>query len=129
VIGVPLQFLVQFKGLELITVSHPSLIVGILPVLLALGSALFLSERLHCLESGVLTLSAIAAVLIALSGRSQMSGPQPSLRSIFVHKSGVLSTIDFDSYSSQSDSPQRLTGVLAISERRPGSAVAQVLTF
>ena len=75
-IGVPLQFLVQFKGLELITVSHPSLIVGILPVLLALGSALFLSERLHCLESGVLTLSAIAAVLIALSGRSQMSGPR-----------------------------------------------------
>jgi drug/metabolite transporter (DMT)-like permease len=80
VIGVPLEFLVQFKGLELTTVSHASLIVGILPVLLALSSALFLSDRLHPLEWGVLTLSAIGAVLIALSGRSQMSGPKPSLR-------------------------------------------------
>jgi EamA-like transporter family protein len=33
VIGFPVQFMVQFKGLELTTVSHASLIVGTLPVL------------------------------------------------------------------------------------------------
>lgn len=32
VIGVPVQFLIQFKGLQLTTVSHASLIVGVLPV-------------------------------------------------------------------------------------------------
>jgi drug/metabolite transporter (DMT)-like permease len=54
VIGVPLQFLVRFAGLRLTTVSHASLIVGTLPMLLALGSALFLQERLNVVESGAL---------------------------------------------------------------------------
>lgn len=79
VIGVPLQFLIQFKGLQLTTVSHASLIVGVLPILLAMTSAIFLHERLHGLEWGALGLSAIGAVLIAVSsGRSGM-GPRPSL--------------------------------------------------
>jgi uncharacterized membrane protein len=51
VVGVPVQFLVQFKGLQLTTVSHASLIVGSAPVLLALNSALFLHERFR--EVGV----------------------------------------------------------------------------
>jgi drug/metabolite transporter (DMT)-like permease len=54
VIGVPLQFLVQFAGLRLTTVSHASLIVGTLPMLLALSSALFLHERLNVVESAAL---------------------------------------------------------------------------
>ena len=54
VIGVPLQFLVQFAGLRLTTVSHASLIVGTLPMLLALSSALSLHERLNVVESGAL---------------------------------------------------------------------------
>lgn len=66
-IGVPVQFLVQFKGLQLTTVSQASLMVGTLPMLLALSSALFLHERLKPHEWGVLSLSAIGAVLIALS--------------------------------------------------------------
>lgn len=67
-IGVPVQFLVQFKGLQLTTVSHASLMVGTLPMLLALSSALFLHERLKKREWGVLSFSALGAVLIALSG-------------------------------------------------------------
>lgn len=66
-VGVPVQFLVQFKGLQLTTVSHASLMVGTLPMLLALSSALFLHERLKRREWAVLSLSAIGAVLIALS--------------------------------------------------------------
>src|ERR1700681_1275161 len=49
-IGIPVQFLIQFQGLQLTTVSHASLIVGALPVLLAATSALFLKERLRRLE-------------------------------------------------------------------------------
>jgi drug/metabolite transporter (DMT)-like permease len=65
--GVPLQFLLQFAGLARTTVSHASLLVGTLPVLLALSSAIFLGERLHGMEWSVLLLSAVGAVLIALS--------------------------------------------------------------
>ncbi|HEX8926037.1 MAG TPA: DMT family transporter, partial [Terriglobales bacterium] len=65
--GVPLQFLLQFVGLSRTTVSHASLIVGTLPILLALSSALFLGERLHGIEWGVLLISALGAVLIAIS--------------------------------------------------------------
>src|SRR5438445_9695547 len=41
----PIQFLVQFAGLARTTVSHASLMVGMLPVLLAAGSALFAHEQ------------------------------------------------------------------------------------
>ncbi len=77
VIGVPVQFLMQFKGLQLTTVSHASLIVGTLPVLLALSSTLFLHERLELSEWAVLLLSPVGVLAIAFSaGRSsQAAGP------------------------------------------------------
>lgn len=78
IIGIPVQFLIQFRGLQLTTVSHASLIVGALPVLLAATSALSLGERLHHLEWGVLVLSALGAVLIAISGLQKTTGPRPS---------------------------------------------------
>ena len=80
VIGVPLQFLVQFAGLRLTTVSHASLIVGTLPMLLALSSALFLHERLNVVESAALLGSALGALLIALSKTNVITGPQPTSR-------------------------------------------------
>jgi drug/metabolite transporter (DMT)-like permease len=80
VIGVPLQFLVQFAGLRLTTVSHASLIVGTLPMLLALSLALFLHERLNAVESGALLLSGLGALLIALSKTNGITGPQPTAR-------------------------------------------------
>jgi drug/metabolite transporter (DMT)-like permease len=76
IVGVPVQFLVQFKGLQLTTVSHASLIVATLPMLLALGSAVFLRERLTGMEWATLLLSALGAVLIALSNRPSASEPQ-----------------------------------------------------
>lgn len=78
-IGVPVQFLIQFKGLQLTTVSHASLIVGTLPVILAVSSAAVLKERLRGLEWGGLGLSALGALLIARSSVADASGPQPSL--------------------------------------------------
>jgi len=79
VIGVPVQFLLQFKGLQLTTVSHASLIVGTLPVLLALSSAILFKERLSKLEMALMLMSAAGAVLIALGNKSSSSGPQPTL--------------------------------------------------
>ncbi|HTW30548.1 MAG TPA: EamA family transporter [Candidatus Sulfotelmatobacter sp.] len=78
-IGIPVQFLVQFRGLQLTTVSHASLIVGVLPVLLALTSSVVLHERLHGLEWAALALSALGAVFIALSSIHPTQGPRPTL--------------------------------------------------
>ncbi len=79
VVGIPLQFLIQFRGLQLTTVSHASLIVGVLPVLLAVSSAVFLKERLKGMEWGALLLSAGGAVLIAMSARGNQAGPRPTV--------------------------------------------------
>ncbi|HET9741316.1 MAG TPA: DMT family transporter [Terriglobales bacterium] len=78
-IGVPLQFLVQFKGLQLTTVSHASLMVGTLPMLLAFSSVLVLHEHLSGVEWLVLLASALGAMLIAISS-SASNGPRASLR-------------------------------------------------
>ena len=39
--GIPIQFMLQFHGLVLTTVSHAALMVGAMPVLLAAAAALF----------------------------------------------------------------------------------------
>ena len=77
VVGVPVQFLMQFKGLQLTTVSHAALIVGTMPVLIAVSSTLFLHERLKKTEWIVLLLSPVGVLAIAFSaGRStQAAGP------------------------------------------------------
>src|SRR5262245_58176157 len=44
--GVPVLFLVEFEGLDRTTVAHASLMIGTMPMLLAVGAALFVGERL-----------------------------------------------------------------------------------
>jgi drug/metabolite transporter (DMT)-like permease len=66
-VGIPIQFLIQFKGLQLTTVSHAALMIGTLPVLLAISSAFALHERLRGLGWGALFASTAGAVLIATS--------------------------------------------------------------
>jgi drug/metabolite transporter (DMT)-like permease len=67
---VPIQFLVQFEGLARTTVTHASLMVGALPILIAVGAVLFTRERLD--RAGWLTLAAstVGAALIASGGSS-----------------------------------------------------------
>jgi drug/metabolite transporter (DMT)-like permease len=67
VLGVPVQYLVQFKGLSLTTVSHASLMVGTLPMLLAVAAVMFGGERLHFSGWLALAASTFGAALIALS--------------------------------------------------------------
>jgi drug/metabolite transporter (DMT)-like permease len=78
-LGVPLQFLLQFKGLSLTTVSHASLMVGTMPVLLAVGATFYAKERLHALGWAALTLSTTGAALIAFGGRHHATANGPSL--------------------------------------------------
>jgi drug/metabolite transporter (DMT)-like permease len=46
VIGVPLQYILQFAGLARTTVSHASLMVGVMPVLLAVAAVFYAKEKL-----------------------------------------------------------------------------------
>lgn len=78
-LGVPLQFLVQFHGLARTTVSHASLMVGSLPVLLAAAAALFAGERLDWFGSLALCVSTTGAALLVLGGGSGNRYEHPSL--------------------------------------------------
>ena len=80
VFGVPVQFLVQFKGLALTTVSHASLMVGTLPILLAIAAVVFSGERLHFGGWVALVASTIGAGLIALSGKTVTGTSHASVR-------------------------------------------------
>lgn len=78
-LGIPVQFLVQFYGLSLTTVSHASLMVGTMPVILAVGAVLFAGERLDGLGWLALAGSTAGAALIVLGGRHAQTGSGPSL--------------------------------------------------
>ena len=73
-VGVPIQFLIQFQGLAHTTVSHASLMVGGLPVLLAAGSALFAHERVRLSRWIALLASTVGAALIALGASTGEGG-------------------------------------------------------
>jgi drug/metabolite transporter (DMT)-like permease len=79
-LGIPIQFLLQFAGLARTTVSHASLMVGTMPVLLALGATLFAGERLDWLGWLALAGSTAGACLIVLGGHEAgVAGVAPSL--------------------------------------------------
>ena len=79
-LGIPLQFLLQFEGLARTTVSHASLMVGTMPVLLALGATIFAAERLDWIGWLALAGSTVGAALIVLGGHETGTpGAAPSL--------------------------------------------------
>ena len=73
-LGVPLQFLVQFYGLSMTTVSHASLMIGTMPVVLAVGATIFAHERLDAIGWVAMAVSTTGAALIAFSGRVPAAG-------------------------------------------------------
>jgi drug/metabolite transporter (DMT)-like permease len=78
-LGIPLQFLVQFYGLSLTTVSHAALMVGTMPVILAVGATIFTHERLDWKGWLALAGSTTGVTLITLSGtRHQQTAHGPS---------------------------------------------------
>ena len=81
-LGVPLQFLIQFYALSITTVSHAALMVGTMPVILAVGAAVFAHERMDGVGWMALAGSTCGAALIALGGRGGRGGASagPSLK-------------------------------------------------
>jgi len=78
--GIPVQFLMQFHGLDRTTVSHAALMVGSMPVLLAAAAAVFAGERLDGIGWAALLGSTIGAALIVLGGhRGPAAHGEPTL--------------------------------------------------
>jgi drug/metabolite transporter (DMT)-like permease len=77
--GIPVQYLVQFYGLSLTTVSHASLMVGSMPVLLGAAASLFAGERLDRVGWAALVSSTIGVALIVLGGQHWAGGKGPTL--------------------------------------------------
>jgi drug/metabolite transporter (DMT)-like permease len=73
-LGVPLQFLIQFYALSITTVSHAALMVGTMPVILAVGAAVWAHERMDRVGWMALAGSTCGAALIALGGGEQAKG-------------------------------------------------------
>ena len=78
--GIPIQFLIQFHGLARTTVSHASLMVGSMPVLLGVAAALFAGEHIDRIGWAALVASTIGAAFIVLGGhRGPATQGEPSL--------------------------------------------------
>jgi drug/metabolite transporter (DMT)-like permease len=73
-LGVPLQFLIQFYALSITTVSHAALMVGTMPVILAVGAAVWAHERMDRVGWMALAGSTCGAALIVLGGGEQAKG-------------------------------------------------------
>ncbi|HEV2487895.1 MAG TPA: DMT family transporter [Terracidiphilus sp.] len=78
--GVPIQFLLQFHGLVRTTVSHASLMVGAMPVMLAVAAALFAGEKLDRLGWVALCGSTVGAALVTMgASRTAAASGIPTL--------------------------------------------------
>jgi len=114
IVGIPIQFLIQFKGLQLTTVSHASIIVGTLPMMLALGSAVFLHERLNNVEWGILVLSALGALLIALSGLSLRAGLQATTKGDLLVWVSMLAAVGMILITKHTHDPLQITASMIV---------------
>jgi drug/metabolite transporter (DMT)-like permease len=83
-LGVPVQFLVQFWGLKVTTVSHAALMVGTMPVILAVGATIFSHERLDLKGWLALTGSTTGIALIISSSNRNVTGGGSLLGDVLV---------------------------------------------
>ncbi len=78
--GIPISCLIQFSGLARTTVSHASLMVGAMPVMLGVAATLFAGERLDRIGWLALCGSTLGAALLTMGGSHGAAGrDQPSL--------------------------------------------------
>jgi drug/metabolite transporter (DMT)-like permease len=78
--GIPISCLIQFGGLARTTVSHASLMVGAMPVMLGVAATLFAGERLERIGWLALGGSTVGAALLTLGGsHGRAVRGQPSL--------------------------------------------------
>jgi len=87
------QFLVQFAGLARTTVTHASLMVGNLPVLLAAGAALFAHERITPSRWLALFASTLGAALIAFGASTGEAGAAATLAGDLLVAASLLAAV------------------------------------
>jgi drug/metabolite transporter (DMT)-like permease len=81
VIGVPIQFLLQFEGLARTTASHAALMIGTAPVLVAIAAYVVLRERMRPMAWVALVASTLGVALIVMQtdGAVVAGRAQPTL--------------------------------------------------
>ncbi len=126
-LGIPLQFLIQFKGLSLTTVSHASLMIGTMPVILAIGAAVFAHERMDLTGWIAIAVSASGAALIAIGGRHGGHGQASVTGDLLVVLSLVIALfwILLNKHLLQSHSAIVVTSWVVVS----GAAMLAVIVF
>src|ERR1035438_1367184 len=73
-LGVPVVFLLQVKGISLTTVSHADLIVGTVPMLLAIAAVLSAGEQLHSESHGIISRMRSSAVVLFTGEQLHLGG-------------------------------------------------------
>jgi drug/metabolite transporter (DMT)-like permease len=127
--GIPLQFLLQFHGLAMTTVSHASLMVGAMPVLLAAAAAIFTGEQLDWLGWLALCGSTVGAALVTLGGSRATTGHETPSRtgdllvlfSLFI----ALAWILLSKKLMEAHSPSVVTAYTIL----PGTAMLAIWSF
>jgi drug/metabolite transporter (DMT)-like permease len=76
---IPIQFLLQFHGLARTTVSHAALMVGAMPVMLAVGATIFAHERLDWVGWAAIAASTAGVVLVVVGGNHGTGRGGPTL--------------------------------------------------
>ncbi len=112
-LGIPVQYLMQFQGLSMTTVSHAALMVGTMPVILAVGASIFTHERLDWTGWLALAGSTAGVLLITLSsGPQATAGRGPTLAGdllIVVSMLIALAWILLNKHLMQGHSPMAVT--------------------
>ena len=91
--GIPVLFLIEFKGLAMTTLAHAALMVGTMPVLVAGAAALFLGERLDRIGWFALAGSTAGAAMIALSHSHSTEGSASLVGDLLVIGAAIFGII------------------------------------
>jgi drug/metabolite transporter (DMT)-like permease len=98
--GIPISCLIQFSGLARTTVSHASLMVGAMPVMLGVAATLFAGERLDRIGWMALCGSTIGAALLTMGGsHGAHTRGQPSLTGDLLVLVSLLAALAWILYS------------------------------
>jgi len=119
VIGVPVQFLMQFGGLSRTTASHAALMIGTAPVLVAVAAFIVLRERLRPIAWIALVASTIGVALIVMQGGDAptSSTTQPTLVGDLLVLASMFAAVVWILVSKQlmvRHSPIAVSGVITI---------------
>lgn len=119
VIGVPVQFLLQFEGLVRTTASHAALMIGTAPVLVAIAAFVVLRERLRPIAWLALAASTLGVALIVMQagGAGVAGSARPTFTGDMLVLASMLAAVVWIVVSKQlmaRHSPVMVSGLITI---------------